>query len=106
MLFALQYLSGNKKLPSKDEMLKDMQIQMEMHWDRFQSNRSSQFSELEHREYYMQLRNLTSIDIPPEVISTIYLDNDAMRKGDPNTFRKYRYIILDDIRYIKAKYEN
>lgn len=106
MIFTLKFLSGKKTLPSKADMLKDMQIQMEMHFNRFQSNRSSQFSELEHREYYKQLRNLTSIDIPPEVISTIYLENDAMRKGDPNTFRKYRYIILDDIRYIKAKYEN
>lgn len=106
MQFALQFLSGEKKLPSKAEMLEDVQNQIEIHWNLHQSNRSSQFFELEHREYYKQLRDLANIELPPEVISTMYLDNDAMRKGDPKTFRKYRYIVIDDERYIKTKYES
>lgn len=104
--FALQYLSGDKKLPSKEEMLSDMQHHIEVHMSRHQSNRSSQFFELEHREYFKELSDLMNIESPPEVISTIYLDNDAMRKGDPTTFRKYRYIVIDDIRYLKKKYED
>lgn len=87
-------------------MLEDMQSEIEIHWNLHSNNRSSQFYELEHRDYYKQLSDLTNIEGPPEVISTIYLDNDAARKGDPNTFRKYRYKIIDDIRYIKTKYEN
>lgn len=104
--FALEYLSGNKTLPTKEEMLKDMLSRIEIHMNRHQSNRSSQFFEMEHREYYNELTDLTDIDSPPEVITSIYLDNDAMRKGDPTTFRKYRYIVIDDIRYIKKMYEN
>lgn len=104
--FALQYLSGDKTLPSKDEMLNDMQKHIEIHMNRHQSNRSSQFFELEHRDYFNELTDLMNVEGPAEVISSIYLDNDGMRKGDPTTFRKYRYIVLDDIRYIKKKYEN
>lgn len=104
--FALKYLSGDKTLPSKDEMLSDMQQHIEIHMNRHNSSRSSQFFALEHRDYFTELSNLTDVESPPEVISSIYLDNDAMRKGDPTTFRKYRYIIVDDIRYVKKKYEN
>lgn len=104
--FALQHLSGEKKLPSKDEMLKDVESHMEIHMNRHQSNRSSQFFEWEHRAYFNELSDLTKIESPPEVISSIYLENDAMRKGDPTTFRKYRYIVIDDIRYVKKKYED
>lgn len=87
-------------------MLNDLQIQIDMHWNRYKNNRSSQFKELEHREYYNQLSELTNIESPPEVISSIYSENDVMRRGDPNTFRNYRYIIIDDLRYVKIKYEN
>ncbi len=104
--FALAYLSGEKTLPSKDEMMADMQNHINDHLERHHTNRSSQFFELEHRDYFLELRDLTKIEIAPEVISTIYLDNDAMRKGDPTTFRKYRYIVIDDVRYIKKKYED
>lgn len=87
-------------------MFDDMQNHINVHMERHQNNRSSQFFEFEHRDYFLELCNLTDIESPPEVISTIYLDNDAMRKGDPTTFRQYRYIVIDDLRYIKKKYEN
>lgn len=83
-----------------------MQRHIEVHMDRHQTNRSSQFFEREHRDYFIELSDLTKIESPPEVVSSIYLDNDGMRKGDPTTFRKYRYIVLDDIRYIKKMYED
>ncbi|XP_037044478.1 senecionine N-oxygenase-like [Bradysia coprophila] len=104
--FALKYLSGELTLPSKDEMLNDIESHMRIHMERHQNNRSSQFFALEHRDYFLELSALAKIESPPEVISTMYLDNDAMRTGDPVTFRNYRYIVLDDIRYIKKKYEN
>lgn len=104
--FALKHLSGEKQLPSEDEMMKDVQNHIDVHLERHQNNRYSQFLAMEHRDYFLELSNLANIDSPPEVISTMYLDNDAMRKGDPSTFRNYRYIVIDDVRYIKKKYEN
>ncbi|KAJ6641538.1 Senecionine N-oxygenase, partial [Pseudolycoriella hygida] len=104
--FALEYLSGKKTLPSKDEMVNDIQNRMQIQMNLHGHNRSSQFYESEHRAYYEELNSLTGVEMPPEVISSIYLDNDKMRNTDPTTFRKYRYFILDDIRYLKRKYEN
>lgn len=70
--------------------------------NRHRSNRSSQFFELlEHRDYYKELNDLTKVKIPAEVISSIYVENNAMWTQDPTTFRKYQYIVMDDVTYAK-----
>lgn len=42
--FAMKFLSGEKKLPSRAEMLNDMNVQMQKHWNKGVSKKSQSFS--------------------------------------------------------------
>lgn len=86
-------------------MLEDMQTQMFLHWRRDGSIRHSHSLGEDHPEYFDQLSNLTETERPKEVLTAIYVDNDVTRKRKPVSFRKYRYTIVDDVSFKKAKYE-
>ncbi|XP_031636054.1 uncharacterized protein LOC116348953 [Contarinia nasturtii] len=91
--FALKFLSSAKKLPTKAEMLKDVRNQNER-----------KLSIEDWREYVKQLSELAGIEPVSDVLLKIVQEDIAAIARNPNDYRKYRYIIIDDKRFRKEKY--
>lgn len=100
--FILKFWSGAKKLPSKGEMLQDLQKQMAIHWKRDSRKHRSHSLGATHPEYLRQLVNLTDIEPMPKVLSGIFFENDKTRKRKPTSFRNYEYTIIDNKRFFKS----
>lgn len=104
--FALKFISGAKKLPSKSEMMKDTQIQSQIHWNQgYRRHRTHVFG-LEEKDYLKQITEIADIERMPEVLVDIGFDSINESRNHPTEFRKYKYTIMDDKTFRKEKYEN
>lgn len=92
----MKFISGAKKLPSKSEMMKDVEVQKTK--KRLIQTVSDQM------EYAKELSELAEIKNVPDVILTIGYETAKARNMAPYEFRKYKYIIIDDKTYKKEKY--
>lgn len=104
--FALKFFSGEKKLPSKSEMMSDMHKQLETHWKKGYRKHYSHYLGPEQKEYFKQLSEIAGIENVPEVIAAMHSDSRATMVREPANFRKYKYTIIDDKTFTKEKYEN
>ncbi|XP_037041724.1 senecionine N-oxygenase-like isoform X2 [Bradysia coprophila] len=104
--FALKYLSGEKSLPTKQEMLLDQQVETEAHWKQGYPKRKTHLLYPMDRKYFDQLSNLTDIENVPDILDAIAMDqiNDLIER--PTEFRKYKFTIIDDKTYTKVRYED
>lgn len=104
--FALKFISGAKKLPSKSEMLLDMRAQTQIHWDKGYPKKKTHFLGPEQREYCKQLSETAEIDNIPDVLLAIFNDHYASAKKNPTVnFRKCKYIVIDEKHFEKVNCE-
>lgn len=101
--FALKFLSGNKKFPSKSEMMADMRMQTQIHWNKGYRKHRTHCLAIEQRDYYRQLSETADIENLPAVLSAIFLDHFVTAGKEPSDFRKYRYVIVDDKTFSKVR---
>lgn len=94
--FALKYISGAIKLPSKTQMIFDMQTQAQIHWNKGYSKNKTHYLGWEQREYCNQISETAEIKNMPEVLLSVFEDHLETVKREPYTFRKYRYLIVDE----------
>ncbi|XP_031629042.1 senecionine N-oxygenase-like [Contarinia nasturtii] len=94
--FAMKFLPGAKKLPTKAEMLKDVQIQ--------KTKKLPFISLNDQREYIKELSALGNIEPVADVFLDLYADNHIARSRNHNEFRKYQYFVIDDKSFKKEKY--
>lgn len=106
MRFALKYLSGEKSLPSKQEMLIDQRAETEAHWNQGYPKRKTHLLYPMDRKYFDQLSQLAGIENAPNILDAIAMDqiNDQIER--PTEFRKYRFTIVDNKTYTKVRYED
>lgn len=99
----MRFISGEKKLPSKSEMLEDSLVQVQNIWNMGFPKRRSHFLLPIQREYFNQLSELGATENIPLVTDYIALDalNDLLTQ--PATFRQYKYTVIDDKTYTKEK---
>lgn len=102
----MKFLSGEKKLPSKPDMLSDMHKQLENHWKKGYRKHYSHYLGPEQKEYFTQLSETAEIENIPDVIAAMHFDSRTTMVREPAGFRKYKYTILDDKTFTKEKYEN
>lgn len=102
----MKFLSGEKKLPSKSEMLSDMHEKLQIHWNKGYRKHYTHYLGPEQKDYFKQLSETADIDNIPDVIAAMHFDSRATLVREPAEFRKYKYIIIDDKTFIKEKYEN
>lgn len=102
----MKFISGEKKLPSKDEMLEDMYINMESHYEKSHNKHDTHVLGNEQKVYYKQLAESANIESIPDILVDLHRDSAFSLYHNPLQFRKYKYIILDDKTFIKKKYEN
>jgi len=104
--FALKFISGAKKLPSKAEMLKDMRAQTQIHWNKGYRKHQTHFLADEQREYFVQVAETAEIKNLPLVLSQMHFDSRVTMSKSPKDYRKYRYTIVDDKTFTKERYED
>ncbi|XP_055297698.1 senecionine N-oxygenase-like [Sitodiplosis mosellana] len=104
--FAMKFLTGEKQLPSKSDMLTDMQIQLQNHWGKGYGKRYTHYLGVEQNEYFKQLAETADVEPIPEVLPDMHFDSrESMKKG-PSEFRKFKYIIIDDKTFTKEREED
>lgn len=81
-----------KKLPSKDDMTKDMEKRMAEHWKRF-NKRNSHFVGLAQPLYFQDLSETANIPNVPDIIYNLFENSTIELVKDPATFRQYRYTV-------------
>lgn len=104
----MKFISGAKKLPTKHEMLNDIQTQhqilsnKDVHKNRLHALHSPELS----RDFLKQLSVSADIEQYPDVLHSIFEDNDMTFRRNSKEFRKYNYIIADNnTTFIKVKCE-
>lgn len=83
----MKFISGEKKLPSKDEMLLDFQSQVSNYCNK------NHFLAANRREYYTELAEDADIEDIPDIILDIYHDSAHTFLNSITQFRNYKYII-------------
>lgn len=101
MRFVMKFLTGEKQLPSRSEMLKDMHTQLENHYKKGYRKRLTHFLGSEQKEYYDQLAEIADIDNIPEVLSKMHYDARRTMLRDPEHYQQYKYTVIDDKTFIK-----
>lgn len=102
----MKFISGEKKLPSKDEMLEDMYINMDNHYSKGYKKHKTHYLGPEQKEYYNQLAETADIENIPNVMSVMHRDSSLGLLNSPSQFRKYKYTIIDDNSFSKVQCEN
>lgn len=101
----MKFIAGDKELPSKSEMLADMQKQTQTHWNKGYRKHYSHFLGPEQKEYFKQLSETAEVENIPDVFADMHFDSRATMMRAPAEFRKYNYIIIDDKTFRKEKAE-
>lgn len=103
--FALKFISGAMKMPTKSKMRHDFNIQVDQHLKRGFRKKEIHILGLEHNEYYKELADTAKIENIPNVISDIFSDALKSLTSDPFEYRKNKYIIKGENIAIKLKVE-
>lgn len=103
----MKFISGAKQLPTKHEMRDDIQTQHRILWNKGvpKNKRHALHSPELSRDYLKQLSVAGDIEKYPEVLHSIFEDNDITFRRNLREFRKYNYIIVDNKTFNKEKCE-
>uniref|UniRef100_T1H1R1 Flavin-containing monooxygenase n=1 Tax=Megaselia scalaris TaxID=36166 RepID=T1H1R1_MEGSC len=91
--FAFSFFTGRKTLPSRKEMLQDMEKDIK--------ERAERVSLLEKEQYYNDLAATAEIENVKPVIMKLYFENQMNNKSNYLNFRKNKYKIVDDENFIQ-----
>lgn len=103
--FALKFLTGAKKLPSKVDMLQDMRAKTQIHWNKGYPKRNTHILGPEQKEYYDDLAETGGVANVQPVLSAMHYDSRTSLVSIPTEYRKYKYTIIDDKTFKKEKVE-
>lgn len=101
--FALKFVTGEKRLPTKQEMLEDAQTQSLILLNKGQPMHKLHVLHLPDVawDYLKQLWDTADLEQLPDVSYAIYKDSILTSATQSNEFRKYNYKIIDDKTFIK-----
>lgn len=102
----MKFISGEKELPSKYELMKESRADTQIHWNKGYPKHKTHYLGVEQREYFNQLADIGEIKNLPLVYSAMHFDASNGLRDQPTQFRKYKYTIIDDKTYAKEKYED
>lgn len=104
--FAIKFISGEKKLPTRLDMLEDQEDESIRQWNKGYPKWKTHDIARDQKVYQQELSELAGIKNLPDVFYAMYFDVADGLINSPTQFRKFRYIIVDDKTFIKKKYEN
>lgn len=101
--FFLTFLTGRKPLPSKEEMLKDQQLEMGERWKRGLRKHQAHLMGEDQHTYYDSLSSAADIQPLKPVISKLHNFSSTRFLDDLVNFRKEVFRIVDDETFVQVK---
>ncbi|XP_031628156.1 dimethylaniline monooxygenase [N-oxide-forming] 3-like isoform X2 [Contarinia nasturtii] len=102
--FALKFITGAKKLPSRDAMMEDMNTRSETLWSNGVAKSKTHVIGYAHGDYADELATTAGIQNIPRVISDMVNDVfTTIRVTDPFGFRSLIYTIESDTEFSKRR---
>lgn len=99
----MKYFSKQKALPSKADMLKDTNDEMEARWQKGYKKRQAHMMGPTQTNYYDDLAKTAEIDNIKPVMTKLHEASAQRFLEDLTNFRKDVYRIVDDETFIKIK---
>jgi len=101
--FCLRFMSGQRKLPTRDEMLADTAKDMQERWSRGLATRKAHiFGQGIQDVYYDDLATTADIEPIKRVILGMYAESRRTREANLSNYRRIKFRILDDERFATA----
>jgi dimethylaniline monooxygenase (N-oxide forming) len=95
--FCLTFMTGQKKLPSKDEMHQDTERDMNDRWMRGLKKRKAHAMGQGFQErYFAELATETSIEPIKPFVTRMYNENRRNMGENSENYRKFKFTLLDD----------
>lgn len=101
--FCVKYLSGLKKLPSKEEMMADTEREMSDRWARGYKKRQAHMMGPDQNKYYEDLSQTAEIEPIKPVMTKLHNESSERFLDDLVNFRKDIFRIIDDETFVKVK---
>lgn len=101
--FALKFLSGEKKLPTKDEMMQDSLANAKVHWMNGYPKSKTHYLIPIQDDCQRQLATTADIENIPDVYLKINSDILNSLINHPTEFRNFKYFIVDECNFTKIK---
>lgn len=97
MRFSVKFISGQKPLPLKEEMLLDFERDLyERQMQRMEKRKMHQLGHGRVRPYFASLSSIAEIEPVKPVYLDLYERSGYVRNNDRKNFRRYKYQVLDD----------
>lgn len=101
--FCVKYLSGLKKLPSREEMMADTEREMSDRWARGYKKRQAHMMGPDQNKYYEDLAQTAEIEPIKPVMTRLHNESSERFLDDLVNFRKDIFRIIDDETFVKVK---
>lgn len=101
--FCVKYLSGLKKLPSREEMMADTEREMSDRWARGYKKRQAHMMGPDQNKYYEDLAQTAQIEPIKPVMTRLHNESSERFLDDLVNFRKDIFRIIDDETFVKVK---
>lgn len=101
--FCYKFMTGSKKLPTKQEMLADTNREMEERWAKGYPKKKAHFMGPDQAKYYKDLAKTAEIEPMKPVVLEIYLKTSRKFQSDVKHFREEVFQIVDDENFIQIK---
>ncbi|GLV31080.1 Flavin-containing monooxygenase 1 [Carabus blaptoides fortunei] len=101
--FFFAYLNGEFQLPSKDEMLIELDQQMKELFEHGYSKKHAHMMGPKQEAYYNSLSSLAKIRPIPPVMTQLHNESSRKFNDDLVNFRKQVYRIVDDNTFVRIK---
>lgn len=99
----MKYFSKQKQLPSKADMLKETNDEMEERWAKGLKKRQAHMMGPVQNDYYDDLSKTAGIENLKPVMTKLHNDSSERFLDDLINFRKDIYRVIDDDTFIKIK---
>lgn len=96
--FCLKFMTGGELLPSREEMLADMEKDMNERWAArgLSKRKAHMFGEGFQEKYYRDLAITADIEPIKSYVTKMYNETRRLKQNDITTFRNYKFTIIDD----------
>lgn len=95
--FCLTFMTGRKKIPSKEQMMAEYEADMESRWQRGLAKKKAHYMGAEiQEEYYAKLAEKSETKPLKSCIPKMHTQSLLNRKEDFEGFRKVKFEIVDD----------
>lgn len=101
--FFMKFLSGAKEFPSKEDMLRETEEEMQERWDKGYKKHHAHMMGPEQGKYYESMARIAEIESIKPVMTLIHNESSQRFLDDLVNFRKERYSIIDDYTFVKLE---